>query len=72
MCGNMVDIKSAAAEIGRGKKRRITGVPQTRQQISAAGGQKFTVLTVLSGHVGLEEELLFNKFFSSEDIVRQI
>jgi len=38
---------------------QFTGVPQTRQQISAANGPKFTVL---SGHV--EEVLLFNKFFS--------
>jgi len=33
-------------------------MPQTRQQISAAGGPKFTIL---QGHVG--EILLFNKFF---------
>ena len=38
---------------------KFTGVPQTRQQISAASGPKFTVL---SGDV--EEVLLFNKFFS--------
>ena len=37
---------------------KFTGVLQTRQQISAASGPKFTVL---SGHV--EEVLLFNKFF---------
>ena len=37
---------------------KFTGVPQTRQQISAASGPKFTVLT---GHV--EEVLLFNNFF---------
>jgi len=35
------------------------GVPQTRQQISAASGPKFTIL---SEHVA--EVLLFNKFFS--------
>jgi len=52
---------------------KFTGVPQTRQHISAASGPKFTVL---SEHV--EEVLLFNKFFpivdmclSCEDIVRQ-
>jgi len=38
---------------------KFTGVPQTRQQISAASGPKFTGL---SEHV--EEVLLFNKFFS--------
>jgi len=37
---------------------KFKGMPQTRQQISAASGPKFTVL---SGHV--EEVLLFNKFF---------
>jgi len=37
---------------------KFTGVPQTRQQISAASGPKFTVL---SGHV--EGVLLFNNFF---------
>jgi len=37
---------------------KFKGVPQTCQQISAASGRKFTVL---SAHVG--EELLFNKFF---------
>ena len=53
---------------------KFTGVPQTRQQISAASGPKFIVL---SEHV--EVVLLFNKFFfpivdtclSCEDIVRQ-
>ena len=38
---------------------KFTGVPQTRQQISAASGPKFTVL---SEHV--EEVLLLNNFFS--------
>jgi len=37
---------------------KFTGMPQTRQQISAASGPKFTVL---SDHA--EEILLFNKFF---------
>jgi len=52
---------------------KFTGVPQTRQQILAASGPKFTVL---SGYV--EEVLLFNRFFpivdtclSCEDNVRQ-
>ena len=52
---------------------KFKGVPQTRQQISAASGPKFTVL---SEHV--DEVLLFNKFFPivdiclrCEDIVRQ-
>jgi len=43
------------------KKRnplKFTGVPQTRQEISATSGPKFTVL---SEHV--QELLLFNKFF---------
>jgi len=38
---------------------KFKGVPQTRQQISAASWPKFTVLP---GHV--EEVLLFNRFFS--------
>jgi len=42
---------------------KFTGVPQTRQRISAASGPKFIVL---SGHV--EEVLLFNKFFPIVDI----
>jgi len=53
---------------------KFTGVPQTRQRISAASRPKFTVL---SGHV--EKVLLFNRFFpivdiclSCEDIARQI
>jgi len=37
---------------------KLAGVPQTRQQISAVSGPKFTTLWV---HV--EEILLFNKFF---------
>ena len=37
---------------------KFTGVSQTCQQISAASGPKFTIV---SGHV--EEVLLFNKFF---------
>ena len=37
---------------------KFAGVPQTRQQISAISGPKFTVLY---GHVG--EIMLFNKFF---------
>jgi len=52
---------------------KCAGVPQTRQQISAASGPKFTILR---GHV--EEILLLNKFFpivdicvSCEDIARQ-
>ena len=52
---------------------KFAGVPQTRQQISAASGPKFTILC---GHV--EEILLLNKFFrivntclSGEDIARQ-
>jgi len=52
---------------------KFTGVPQTRQQISAGSGPKFTVLT---GRV--EDVLLFNMSFpivdiylSREDIVRQ-
>jgi len=38
---------------------KFAGMPQTRQQISAASGPKFTILW---GHVG--ETLLLNKFFS--------
>jgi len=48
------------------KKRnpmKFTGVPQTRQQISAASGPKFTILW---GHVG--ETLLFNNFFPIVDM----
>jgi len=52
---------------------KFAGVPQTRQQISAVSGPKFTIL---AGHV--EKVLLFNNFFpivdiclSSEDIARQ-
>jgi len=44
------------------KKRiplKFAGMPQTRQQIAAASGPKFTILR---GHV--EEILLLNKFFS--------
>jgi len=37
---------------------KFAGVPQTRQQISAVSGPKFTILR---GHV--EEVLLFNNFF---------
>ena len=37
---------------------KLAGVPQTRQQISAARGPKFTILW---GHV--DKILLFNKFF---------
>ena len=51
---------------------KFAGVPQTRQQISAASRPKFTILR---GH--LEEVLLFNEFFpivdmclSWEDIAR--
>ena len=120
MCGSMVDIQSATAEIRQGKKielecgpmpnvmaalpniggasvqrrkvwltlatrvlcsnaaktqnpLKFKGVPQTGQQISAASGPKFTVL---SGRV--EEILLLNKFFpivntclSCNDIARQ-
>ena len=44
---------------------KFTGVPQTRQRISAASGPKFTVL---SEHV--EEVLLFNsKFFFQSSIL---
>jgi len=52
---------------------KFTGVPQTRQQISAVSRPEFTILL---GHV--EEALLFNKFFpivdtclSCEDTARQ-
>jgi len=38
---------------------KFAGVPQTRQQMSAANGPKFTILW---GHVG--EILLFDYFFS--------
>jgi len=38
---------------------KFTGVPQTREQISAASGPKFTVLSAR-----VEEVLLFNNFFS--------
>jgi len=38
---------------------KFTGVPQTRQQISAASGPKFTILWE-----HLEDILLLNKFFS--------
>ena len=55
------------------KPLKFSGVPQTRQQISAISRPKFTIL---SGHV--EEVLLFNGFFpivdtclSSEHIARQ-
>jgi len=37
---------------------KFVGVPQTRQQISAVSGPKFTIL---SGHV--EKVLMLNKFF---------
>jgi len=54
--------------------RKLPGVPQTNEKISAANGPKFTILW---GHVG--EILLLNKFFfpmvdtclSCEDIARQ-
>ena len=53
---------------------KFAGVPQTRQQISAASGPKFAILW---GHV--EDVLLFNTFFlivdiclSCEDSARQI
>jgi len=65
MCGSMVDIQSATAEIRRGKKEgrknktrnplKLAGVPQTNETISAASRPKFTVLY---GHVG-EILLLF-------------
>jgi len=42
---------------------KFVGVPQTRQQVSAASGPKFTILRQ---HV--EEILLRNKFFSIVDI----
>ena len=52
---------------------KFTGVPQTRQQISAVSRAKFTIL---SGHV--EEVSIFNSFFpivdtclSCEDTARQ-
>jgi len=38
---------------------KFTGVPQTRQEISAASGPKFTVLSE-----DVEDVLLFNNFFS--------
>jgi len=38
---------------------KFAGVPQTRQQISATNGPKFTILW---GHTG--EILLLNNFFS--------
>ena len=41
---------------------KCAGVPQTRQQISAASGPKFTILSV---HV--EEVLLFKKLFPIVD-----
>ena len=44
----------------RESRWNLLGVPQTRQQISATSGPKFTILW---GHVG--EVLLFNKFFSN-------
>ena len=40
------------------KPLKFAGVPQTRQQISAASGPKFTIL---SDHV--EEVSMYNKFF---------
>ena len=43
------------------------GVPQTRQQISAASGPKFTISW---GHVG--ETMLFKKFFSDCRYVPQL
>ena len=60
-----------------GKKRtalKLAGVPQTRQQITAVSGTKFTISW---GHV--EDILLFNKFFfdcqyvsySCKDMARQ-
>ena len=52
---------------------KFVGVPQTRQQVSAASGPMFTILR---GH--MEEILLLNNFFpnvdtclSCEDIARQ-
>jgi len=41
---------------------KLAGVPQTRQQISAVSGPKFTIL---SGHV--DQLLLLNKFFPIVD-----
>jgi len=40
---------------------KFAGLPQTRQQISAASGPRFTILW---GHVG--EILLLNKFFHKD------
>ena len=40
---------------------KFAGVPQTRQQISAASGPKFTILWGNVEEIGL---LLLNKFFS--------
>ena len=47
-CGNAAKMRNPL---------KFAGVPQTRQQISAASGPKFTILW---GH--LEEILLLNKF----------
>jgi len=46
---------------------KFKGVPQTRQQISAASEPKFTVL---SGHV--EEVLLFNEIFPIVDSIHAL
>ena len=46
---------------------KLPGVPQTNENISAASGPKFTIL---SGHV--EEVLLLNKFFSDCRYVPQL
>ena len=63
-CGNAAKMRNPL---------KFAGVPQTRQQISAASGPKFNIL---SGRV--EDVLLFYKFFpivvtylSCEDIARQ-
>jgi len=69
----LLEWRAVTLPIGMRNPLKFTGVPQTRQLISAASGPKFTIL---SGHV--EEVLLFNKFFpivdtclSCEDIVQQ-
>jgi len=49
---------------------KFTGVPQTRQQISAASGLKFTILSER-----IEKVLLFNNFFfrlSIRDLVAKL
>ena len=44
MCGNMVDIQSAMAEIKRGKKRRKTQEEEEKEEEEETTGQKYNGL----------------------------